>query len=333
MTRNGWVTLSEIPTYIEHTLLDIQIQVPQVIGRIRNSKYNGLVEHIYSNTRSYDDSKLTFEGISFVLAKGMRDAESLIKSHNTDLTRATLKELVERRSTKPGMEYVKFDDQGIPSVDENRCQIALYQYRMLNTTYSTRKSMESEYTKGGLRVHEWCTDYTDFEVVPSGNFNSFKAAYQFAKEIREKRFAGILLTVEESQGEAECFSAYDYLKPAIVKLGYDYIENDAKFRTTNIKRKLISLAAVKSPEEIQRKIYEILVLGGRFKQFSFISCTEAKKLIEQAYCSVGFQNTKITTSILSMFFSIEQQVKKIDKKPVRGFRIINHKYNSEAIAA
>lgn len=312
--------------YIEHSLVDIQIQIPQIIGRIRNSRYNRRVEHIYSHTRGYDTSKLSYDELSDILDEGMREGEILIEECNTNRLRVVLRDLVDKRSTTPGVEYIKFDEEGNPQVDENRYLIALYLYRLVNTTYATRNGMNNAYQKGNLKIVDWNVDYSDFEVVPAGNFANFKEAYHFVKEVRDKKFNGAQLSLMEMQGEKECYETYPYLKAAISKLGYDRIEREAKYVQTNIKRMLAILGVSDGPVENYYKIYQLLILERCFSIGEFISDKVAKDMLTKAFKDVGFSGKGITASMLDKFFITKSCLKGPTKDRVRGRTIVDHKY-------
>jgi hypothetical protein len=317
----------------EHTLLDIQIQVSQIIGRIRNSRYKGCIYHIYANSKEYDGSKLSYDEYQDIVNAGLTNGKRLVDRYNNNPDDADFRTLMQdnvsnnSRSKLLGIEYIKQDSNGSLVLDKNRHLIALYNYRVVNTTYSTRESLGNAYNNANISVDKWHVDYSNFEVVPVGNFLSFKEACNFVKSIKVKSEAGIDLTIEEIQGELECYETYPFLKPAIEKLGFDEIEKE-KYVTTNIRRRLVLVERIDSPDQQYEKIFKLLMLTGLFNKHKFVSLSEIKAALNAAYCQAGFSAKGITSSEIDRYFHTHERCPRIDGNRVKGLMIIEPKYKS-----
>jgi hypothetical protein len=313
----------------EHTLLDIQIQIPQILGRIRNSKHNTIAYHIYSNPAQYDSTMLSYQAFKKIADVRMAQAKLLISRFGGDdqTFNRLLLEAVERNgSTIEGIEYLKIGKDEAPILDTNRQLIQLYKYRITNCVYVTRKNLKSAYEAKNLTIDKWHEDFSDFDVVPAGNITSFKQAVKHVQSMETHLNAGTSSSYEDELLLLECHEKYPDLKEALERLGLDYIIQIARYDQSNIKRKLITSKSYNSLDDTRIKIFKLLVLTRLFNLGSFVSSADAKNALKEAYSEVGSELTAKAIDIQN-FFKIMPTSKRINGKKTTGFHITGHNIN------
>lgn len=126
------------------TLMDISTQVRQIVGRIRDTQYADSITHLYKATRYNTD--LTYEEYKQVVLEEEQKAKSYTTKVNSD------KEIKE--GTKESIyHYIwKDEDTGEFIFDPNRMKLDIYNFKVLNHTYSLQVNLSTEYNKAGMAV-------------------------------------------------------------------------------------------------------------------------------------------------------------------------------------
>lgn len=289
----------------EHTLIDIKTQAPQIIGRLRDSKYKTEVFHIYRHTEKDNESNLSEGEYAALAEKRLKGAIDYVEDYKSSSPRikATIEGCVRNNNLHDveGTEYLNIDNDGQVILDENLYYIDLYNYEIANVTYSTRIAIEEGYNDVNIKVNEWQTDSSNLILIAAGSFKGLKEVYNFLEGINAKKEIGDKLSLKDRQLEAECFEMYSWLKEIIERFGLEFIKSN-NYEISNIKRKLEASRVSNNPEDVKKRIFESLIKKGLFKKGAFISNTVAEQSLKNAYMDAGLGGIEVKPAVISNYF-------------------------------
>lgn len=291
-----------------HTLVDISTSFQQIAGRIRNTKYWNQITHIYSNTRYNVDIK--YEEFKAFTNDTIKDALHMIQQYNTldELSRKGIKEVANEY-------YIdKIDNHFI--FDPNLVKIDLYNFKVTKCIYKLRVNVQKELANYGYHVEE---EEMDAEVINIDDLgNRFEEYVTNLKEIYNSQ------KVEDENMVEFILNKYDWLRPLILKIGYEeafkFFEQE-KYNLTNIKRKAINF----QDNNLSRKVVEYLLTYVEFSIGTFISAVKAKELLKEIYKILGV-NKSAKGSDLDIYFVTKNMSKSIKNKMVKGYIPLQRKY-------
>lgn len=164
--------------YRRHTLLDVSTMIPQVMGRIRDSRYKNNALHIFTENR-YDRCKDEQDYI-----KGVEQAFLDAKEYAENLNRMDDKYIGKTVSglSKTGIlkyDCIALDEDGKAYADENIMRIDISNYR-LRKMYTT-ENLKEKYQEEGMDVEENKEMSDEINRLIDSTKNkrySFKNAYQ-----------------------------------------------------------------------------------------------------------------------------------------------------------
>lgn len=286
------------------TLADISTQVPQIAGRIRNTKYGNNITHFYKQTRYCED--LSYEEFKEVIFETEKKAKVFVEKVNSD---KDIKEGV-KESIYP---YItKVDDTFV--FDPNRLKLDIYNFKITHHLYSLNVNIVDAYKKNGYEVNSM-EDKTSDKLLKSDKARtSFKEALEEYLELTNK--VGFNFSLIDDERKALIRNKYPFIDEAINKLGIDTIET-LQYKVCNIKQMLL-LADTKMSNKA--KMAKLLLTTNWFKVGNFISSAFLKSEFQDMYLHLGM-NLKYSKSDVLEFCELKDAVKKIDGKTVRGYVI------------
>ena len=290
-----------------HTLVDISTSLVQICGRIRNSKHNDTVYHLYSSTRYTD---VTVEENEQRAIQGIKEAYHTINEFNK-LDEPTYNIIKEVDSL-----YL-YKNDGRWEFDENAVLIDMYNFEMCNGIYSFINILNEEYKAKGYNGNE-LSDFAERikqtnKAVNDTKKYSFKDYVQTIKEEQSKdapEFNMYLQAIKE-----QAFIKYPFLKDAISKLGFGTM-GTLNYNQKAIKKELINL----SKDTVNRKTYQMAKLL-QIKSGDFYTNEQLKDKLTEIYKTVGI-NKAAKASDLNEWFETKTAQRTIKNKLVNCVSIV-----------
>lgn len=309
--ENG-VTYIISDAYKKHTLLDISSSVQQIIGRIRNSKYKGLVVHVYSRDRYIDvDADIFDAKQEEYKAESAAFAERL-NANNTkkDLTRLSIAVRPNDNGEEIDTPYTIIRD-GVAIFDENLVKLDAYQYR-IRQQYCCKAMIEVAYKNiyADVTTTKWYQTLKDLGVLSGQTFT-------FVEAVKECREASKLGKINENVMIRKHESKFPILNDAIKKLGYE------KIATMQYSQKRIKDALLR--ESNKGSIAMKVVTKLNIDNGTWISSADLKKKMQKAYDVLDIKE-KAKASDAGKYYSCEERAKKINGKVVKGYIIYLPKF-------
>jgi hypothetical protein len=287
-----------------HTLLDIQTSIPQIAGRIRNTKYNHQIFHLYSQTRYTD---VTTEEFKEASDKEIELGHGIIR----DLTEYT------SRAKEWETPYLIKDENGKWYFEENLVKLDYWNFKNRNSTYSFVSNLEAEYNKAGFDFNVYERTYNSFKAVVESREMSF---IDIVKKLRDAEDAEKEHGIDPNYFYTEnlkmiAFKRYEFLAEAIKTLGFSKIAT-LKYSQVDIKKALI----VASDNSDNTKVIKLCKMLG-FGAGAFVTLKEVKAAFAKAYSECGIKKTAKATDI-EEFFDVKRSNRRIEGKQTEGYSII-----------
>ena len=292
------------------TLLDISTQVRQIAGRIRDTQYFDSITHLYKATRY--NKNLTFDEYKQVVLEEERKAKSYVAKLNNDL------ELIEgtKESVYPYLEKVEEENKPAKFIfDPNRMKLDIYNFKVLNHTYSLQVNLSGEYNKAGLAIDCDKDKTSDKLLKNESTRTTFKEAIQEYDTIIQRK-ANMTFCLSDNERLALLKKKYRYISDAYELLGMEQIR-ELNYHTSHIQRLLI---AISDKMDNKAKVAKLLLTIPAFKEGEFIPSTKIKECLQTIYNNLEIKR-KATIDDFKYFAVIEDSRKRIDGKQVRGYII------------
>lgn len=297
-----------------HSKIDVLITLPQIIGRIRNSKHKNFVNLLYSpNTYWNHSSEESFKQSVIkdlnTMKRKLDRFKSLTDEEDIELELKSFSALAKETN------LIYLDDKGYPLLNSTYYAHELQNYRTLHKTYYT-----SKYAKEKNGVTTIKSNSIDYNYTP-GKKEEYKGLH---KSVIEKRVSYKDLCEEYHNNGVEDFLLRDKianLKPSIKeayeKLGWEKMVA-LKLRQSDIVEELLTLDKTKS---LAFKIANLL----GYKEGQWIETKEIEQSLKELYNKFGIRKY-VTATQITDFYNATEKVKKIDRKSKRGFVINSLKF-------
>ena len=130
-----------------HTLLDIGTLIIQICGRIRKSKYQAQIHHIYSETKY--SGRVSLEEFTASSEKEVKEAKEFIVDINNIPDRSREKAIsLFIKNSKAGLNEKYIFRQGDKlSFDENLVKVDIVNFKITKQLYQSRVTLSEEYSK------------------------------------------------------------------------------------------------------------------------------------------------------------------------------------------
>lgn len=292
-----------------NTLEDISTSLPQIAGRIRNSKYNGSIFHLYSQTRYTD---VTVEENEARTQQGIKEANITVEGWDK------LDEIAYNNIKEAGSIYLFKNENNRWYFDENAVLIDMWNFEICNGIYSFRNRLNDEYAAKGFNVVE-LNDYTDkLQTIAKAATDSELSFGEIVKIIKTETenkpdFNLYLETLKEI-----AFKKYPFLKNAIDTLGFGQL-GTLKYNQRAIKAAMINKE--QSSESV--KVIKVAKLLG-LSSGDFITNADIKAKLSTIYKALGINKTAKAGDIVD-YFEVKKSQRRIDGKQTDGYSIIRCK--------
>lgn len=281
--------------YNKHTLLSIDMDIPQIAGRIRNAynPFRNLVVHIF-NTRptdlfgSYEDVKAETEK-DFEYAK---ERAALFNQLSKGAKQQQIKELSKLSYLKYNKEKDEF------AVNDMAIKIELFNYKLMNYIYNSSKALINEYEKAGMQ-------HTQIKWIEIDNFIKKAVTKPTFLEVFE-----IYVSMQYSldfEAKQAIEQEYPFIRDALAQLG---VEQVRKLRS----EKKVIKALEKSKKANSNVDMQILQqLKSQFNVDDFVLAKALRSIAKQ------FGLKKATD--LSKWLKLREDTKRIEGKACKIYWI------------
>ncbi len=280
-------------TNVKHTLTSMDIDIPQIAGRIRNKEnpFRNTVVHIF-NTKG-DDSYKTYEEVKIEAMKQLEIAKERVAAYNLFSPEAKKQQAKEVKDSL----YIRYCND-LFEVNDRAINYKLYEYKLLHQIYSSSKGVKQAYKESGvvydkIRWHKFeCSDIKKYGKSPT----FLEVAQQYYN-----------LKYDFNNARAEIEKQYPFINEAFNLLGFQEIR---KLRTQKaVKEALLQAKIANRPNHSEMfKLLSKDIELGRFYQ----TC-ELKEICEK----YGLKQIKE----LKEWYDIESSTHRIEGKPRSGYWI------------
>lgn len=297
--ENGKIYIISDITY-KNTLLDISTAVQQIAGRIRNSKYIGIIYHLYNTVR--------YNGMSLEEFKASQNEESnVVKSLVEKFNNCTLAE--RKRIQASGLYMIKRPDDTF-EFDSNLVKIDSFNYKIFNT-YQVRVNLTKAYINNlfDLDTQESIVKMKDLDLNKTSgeSFKEIVNNLRYLKEINAPDYHKELDIANEK---------YNFIKDAIDVLGFKRIES-LKYVQSAIKNELLIMSNI----DFNSKI----IKGLNLHTGDFITKSDLKRKLINLFTALKIKE-KPSASDIDRWFDVKSTKVTINGKRTEGFTIIRPKY-------
>ena len=278
---------------VKHTLASIDIDIPQIAGRIRNKEnpLRNTIIHIFNTKSDYD--YISYEEVKVEAVKQLEVAKERVVAYNLFSPEAKKQQAKEVKDSL----FIRYNN-GLFEVNDRAINYKLYEYKLMHQIYSSKKGIKEAYEESGAVYKKVRWKKLDKnEIKRYGKSPTF---LEIAQRYYELQF-------DFNNARAEIEKQYPFINEAFNLLGYQEI------------RKLRSKKAVKEAL-LQAKIANRPNHSEMFKLLSkeielgrFYPTNKLQEICERH----GLKHIKE----LREWYEIESDTQRIDKTPRYGYWI------------
>ncbi len=280
--------------YNKHTLLSVDMDIPQIAGRIRNTNnpFRNLVVHIF-NTRP-SDYYSDYEKAKKEIEEELEYAKERVTAYN-QLSKGARKQQKSDLSKSSFLKYDEKNDKFI--VNDMVAKVALYNYRLMDSIYCSQKDLVVEYERAGM-LHskvEWVQLDNNF-IKSASKKPTFLETFILYADMK------YCLDIEVKQGiEKE----YPFIRDALCKLGVEQVKKLRSMKAVKVALEALKKENICADSDIGQRLKTLLTVG------TFMPSKELKAIAQQ------FGMKKPTD--LKKWVELESGTKRIEGKPAKGY--------------
>lgn len=209
-------------SYNTHTLLSIEMDIPQIVGRIRTKEnpFRNKLVHIF-NTRTIDTYE-TYEHMKRDLESQLQYAKERVHMYVHLSRGAREQQRKEMERTTSYVKYAKKTDSF--TVNDMLIKVQLYNHIIMCDIYKSGYTLKKEYERSGMKANavKWETVSVD-HIDNAIRKPSFRECLKRYIELKEKKFLFGEIDVIESR--------YPFLREAVEKLGIPTLKRQRSIKT------------------------------------------------------------------------------------------------------
>ena len=279
--------------YKKQTLASIDIDIPQIAGRIR-SRENPLrhtVFHIFNAKK--DDMFASYEEVKKETFMQLEIAEERVKAYNSFSAEAKKQQAKEVKDSL----YIKYNN-GMFEVNDRAVNYILYEYKLMHQIYQSKEDIANAYANAGFNYGNilW-KKLPGYEVGKLGKRIAFAEIAQ--------RYYNLQYSFDNSRAEIE--RQYPFIREAFQLLGFQEIRRLRSRKAVEEALLQAKLANKPNRSEMFKLLSQVLEIG------RFYQTAELQAICEQ------FQLTNIKE--LREWYDIKSGTKRINGVPRSGYWI------------
>ena len=278
---------------VKHTLASIDIDIPQIAGRIRNKEnpFRNMVVHIF-NTKN-DDSFKSYDEVKDEAFKQLEIAKERVTAYNQFSTEAKEQQAKEIKDSL----YIRYSN-GLFEVNDRAISYKLYEYKLMHQIYGSIKGLEQAYEKSGAIYSQ--VQWHKFKCNDIKKYGKSPTFLEIAQQYYNLKF-------DFNNARAEIERKYPFISEAFNLLGFQEIR---KLRTRKaVEEALLQAKLTNRPN--RNEMFKLLsqdIELGRFYQ----TC-ELKEICKK----YGLKQIKE----LKEWYDTESGTHRIEGKPRSGYWI------------
>ena len=206
--------------------------------------------------------------------------------------------------------------------DLNASKVDLYNYRILNSDYSSLTNLHKQYEKNNIQVDRWIFNAANPELIPMDDVTNFEETVKEFKRMANYGTGSIGNGCYPSF-KAAALKTHDFIDDAITLLGFDGIER-LKYKVSNIKRKIVEISHRTSETGDVVRISKLLQLNTNFSTGSVLTCNYIKTMMNSYYNAIGIKK-KATSKDMETYYHVEKVTKSVDGQQQRSVAILSPK--------
>ena len=280
----------------EHTLLSVDMDIPQIAGRIRNTNnpFRNLVVHIF-NTRPKD----YYENYGKAKKEIEKELE-YAKERATAYNRLSIGAKKQQKLDLGKSSFLKYDEKNDEFiVNDMAAKVVLYNYRLMNSIYRSQKDLVAEYERAGI-LHskvEW-VQLDDNFIKPVCKKPTFLETFILYADMK------YCLDIEAKQSiEKE----YPFIRDALCKLGVEQVKKLRSMKAVKVALEALKKENICADRDIGQRLKTLLTIG------AFMPSKELKAIAQQ----FGMKKPMD----LKEWVELEAGTQRIEGKPTRGYLI------------
>lgn len=280
-------------THVQHTLASIDIDIPQIAGRIRNKEnpFRNMIVHIF-NTKN-DKPFISYEDYKEATLKELDIAKERVAAFNQLSPEAKKQQAKEVRDSL----YIRYAN-GLFEVNDRAVNYILYEYKLMHQIYSSLQGLEKAYDKNRA-IHSkirW-RKFGNNDIKRYGKSPTFLEVAQQYKD----------LMFDFNNARTEIERQYPFINEAFQMLGFQEI---SRLRTKKaVEEALLQAKLANRPNrnEMFKLLSQDIELG------RFYRTCELKQICEK----YGLKQIKE----LKEWYDIKQGTHRFDGTPQSGYWI------------
>lgn len=284
----------------KYTLQDIATTIPQICGRIRDSKFKGTITHIYHPTKNkykkYDKLEDFLSACDVIEQEGL-DEMAIINKHNDEMEEM-LKVANALNKVRPLTEvYIRLDPDSNEIVvhDPNLKSYDIYNYMLIAQIYATKYNMDDAYKQAGIDAID--VAYPEFDIadaIVNGKKPSFKESYLNYCKLMDEH--------EPSEAVQEAIENIELYKP-LVKEAYEKLDparvRKCEYKPSRIRLAILNLTELHKNKKLSKAVDEAFEVGNHYEN-QYI-----KQELNRIYQMLGVNRTA-AASHLSNWFNVRK---------------------------
>lgn len=277
----------------KHTLASIDIDIPQIAGRIRNREnpLRNTVVHVF-NTKK-DDLFADYEEVKEEAFRQLEIAKERVAAYNAFSPEAKQQQVKEVKDSL----YIRYNN-GRFEVNDRAVNYSLYEYKLMHQIYQSKENVADAYIHAGFNYGN-----IQWEKLPNKEIGKLGKRIAFA-EIAQRYYD---LQYSFDNGRAEIERQYPFIREAFQLLGF---QNIRKLRSKKaVEEALLQAKLAKKPSRSEM----FKLLSQKIEIGKFYLTAELQAICEQ------FHLSKIKE--LREWYNIESGTKRINGIPRSGYYI------------
>ncbi|MHC1776247.1 MAG: hypothetical protein AB9834_12650 [Lentimicrobium sp.] len=290
---------------LDHTKINILTTLPQIAGRIRDSRYKNQLTLIYTPNVYY--SYTTEEEFKQAVLKALEERKEVVEDFAKagKITKQTL-----IKGSEEDIYLIEY--KGELRLNETALYNEMFNFRTIHNTYYIVKDPKAQTHKhNGITYNYNPTTAPVFSGLNKLDLKekpNFKTLCEDYIELREQPF---------SIGKEAIELEYPIIKQAYEVLGIDKMKA-LKFRMKDIDVELIKQNKLRSEDW---KVVQIL----NYSIGQWLTVPELKEDLKNAYQTLGINSSPKGADIIKFYEIKKHNRKTSDGTTVTGYKIVNHK--------
>lgn len=279
--------------YKKQTLASMDIDIPQIAGRIRNrnNPLRHTVFHIFNAKK--DDMFASYEEVKKETFAQLEVAEERVKAYNTFSTEAKKQQAKEVKDSL----YIRYNN-GMFEVNDRAVNYILYEYKLMHQIYQSKEDVADAYAHAGFNYGN-----IQWKRLPGNEIGKLGRRVAFA-EIAQ-RYYDLQYSFDNSRAEIE--RQYPFIREAFQLLGFQEIRRLRSRKAVEEALLQAKLANKPSHSEMLKQLSQEIEIG------RFYQTAELLEICEK------FHLSKIKE--LKEWYNIKSGTKRINGIPRSGYWI------------